>query len=116
MRSVTLRATLLGLATATVLAVAGCGGSDNANPQTSAPTGEITVFAAASLTESFNQIGKDFETAHPGTKVTFNYGGSSGLATQINQGAPADVFAAASPATMKTVTDAGNGDGTSTVF
>ena len=79
-------------------------------------TGDVTVFAAASLTESFTQIGKDFEAANPGSKVTFNFAGSSALATQINQGAPADVFAAASPATMKTVTDAGNGDGTPSVF
>ena len=55
------------------------------------------MFAAASLTESFTQIGKDFEAANPGTKVTFNFAGSSALATQINQGAPADVFASASP-------------------
>ena len=74
------------------------------------------MFAAASLTESFTQIGKDFEAANPGTKVTFNFAGSSALATQINQGAPADVFASASPATMKTVTDAGNADGTPAVF
>lgn len=107
------------------LAVAGCGpddagNSDNAAPQgagsSSGVTGDITVFAAASLTESFNQIGKDFEAANPGTKVIFNYGGSSGLATQINQGAPADVFASASPSTMKTVTDAGNGAGEPAVF
>ena len=44
--------------------------------------------------------------------MTFNFAGSSALATQINQGAPADVFASAAPANMKTVTDAGNGDGT----
>ena len=107
------------------LAVAGCapddaGNSANAAPQgagsSSGLTGDITVFAAASLTESFNQIGKDFEAANPGTKVIFNYGGSSGLATQINQGAPADVFASASPSTMKTVTDAGDGVGEPTVF
>ena len=48
--------------------------------------------------------------------MTFNFGGSSGLATQINQGAPADVFASASPKTMTTVTDAGNGDGTPVTF
>jgi molybdate transport system substrate-binding protein len=85
---------------------------------TSAPgvTGTITVFAAASLTGTFTQIGKDFQAANPGTTVTFNFAGSSALATQINSGAPADVFAAASPATMKTVTDAGNGVGTPTVF
>ena len=58
-------------------------------------TGPVTVFAASSLTETFTQIGKDFEAANPGAKVTFNFGGSSTLATQINQGAPADVFASA---------------------
>ena len=72
----------------------------------SAPAAPITVFAAASLTESFTEIGKDFQ-AKSGSVVTFNFGASSTLATQINQGAPADVFAAASPATMKIVTDAG---------
>src|SRR6266536_1961741 len=68
-------------------------------------SGEISVFAAASLTGSFTQIGKDFEAAHPGVKVKFNFGGSSALAQQINQGAPADVFASASPKNMDQVTD-----------
>jgi molybdate transport system substrate-binding protein len=95
---------------------AACGTDKPASTPTNAVTGNITVMAASSLTESFNQIGRDFEAAHPGSKVIFNYGGSSGLATQINQGFAADVFAAASPATMKTVTDAGNGDGTPAVF
>ena len=90
----------------------GCGsdaGTSAASPAgkgSAAPAAPITVFAAASLTESFTQIGKDFQ-AKSGSAVTFNFGASSTLATQINQGAPADVFAAASPATMKTVTDAG---------
>jgi molybdate transport system substrate-binding protein len=110
---------------AVVLAVAGCGGSRTAGAGGASPqpgsssagvTGSVTVFAAASLTESFTQIGKDFEAANPGSKVTFNFAGSSALATQINQGAPADVFASAAPANMKTVTDAGNGDGTPTTF
>ena len=79
-------------------------------------TGTVTVFAAASLTESFTRIGKDFEAANPGAKVTFNFAGSSALATQINNAAPADVFASAAPANMKTVTDAGNGDGSPTTF
>ncbi|MER5636838.1 molybdate ABC transporter substrate-binding protein [Kitasatospora sp. NPDC002227] len=69
-------------------------------------SGTVTVFAAASLKESFTALGKKFEAANPGVKVTFNFGGSSALAQSINSGAPADVFAAASPATMKTVTDA----------
>jgi molybdate transport system substrate-binding protein len=56
----------------------------------------LTVFAAASLTESFTDIGSQFETAHPGAKVTFNFAGSQQLAQQIAQGAPVDVFASAS--------------------
>jgi molybdate transport system substrate-binding protein len=97
------------IAVAALLVLTGCGASAGGSEQ-------VTVFAAASLTESFTQIGKDFEAAYPGTKVTFNFAASSALANQINQGAPADVFASASPATMKTVTDAGNGDGTAAVF
>ena len=113
------------LAVAVTLAVTGCGsnstsGTGGGDPQSSASsagvTGSLTVFAAASLTESFTQIGKDFEAANPGSKVTFSFGGSSTLATQINQGAKVDVFASAAPANMKTVTDAGNGDGTPTTF
>jgi molybdate transport system substrate-binding protein len=111
---------LAALAVAAALALVACGTDNLATPSPSsgAPgvTGTVTVFAAASLTESFTQIGKDFEAANPGSKVVFSFAGSSALATQINQGAPADVFAAASPATMKTVTDAGNGDGSPVVF
>ncbi|MER7765308.1 molybdate ABC transporter substrate-binding protein [Kitasatospora sp. NPDC096140] len=79
-------------------------------------SGTVTVFAAASLKETFTELGKKFEAANPGSKVTFNFGGSSSLATSINSGAPADVFAAASPATMKTVTDAGGASGQPAVF
>lgn len=89
------------------LTVAACGpgtGATAAGPSASA--GEITVFAAASLTDSFEQIGKAFEAAHPGTTVRFNFGASSALATQITQGAPADVFAASSPKTMDSVVTA----------
>ncbi|MEE6258905.1 molybdate ABC transporter substrate-binding protein [Plantactinospora sonchi] len=95
----------------------GCGGGDGTGSPApggsgSTVTGPVTVFAAASLTETFTQLGKDFEAASPGVRVTFSFAGSSALATQINQGAPADVFASAAPANMRTVTDAGNGDGT----
>ncbi|MFI6443971.1 molybdate ABC transporter substrate-binding protein [Kitasatospora sp. NPDC050543] len=79
-------------------------------------SGEINVFAAASLTETFTGLGKKFEAAHPGVSVKFNFGGSSSLATSINQGAPADIFAAASPATMKTVADAGGVKGEAKTF
>jgi molybdate transport system substrate-binding protein len=69
-------------------------------------SGTVTVFAAASLKETFTALGKQFEAAYPGTKVTFNFGGSDVLAASITSGAPADVFAAASTKTMSTVTDA----------
>jgi molybdate transport system substrate-binding protein len=107
---------LFGLALAATLATAACGGDEPAPAGGTGVGGTITVFAAASLTESFTQIGRDFEVAHPGTTVTFNFAGSSTLATQINQGAWADVFASAAPANMKTVTDAGNGDGVPVTF
>lgn len=100
------------LAAVMVLAVPACGTS--ASVGRSAPSsgdrvgGQITVFAAASLTESFKALGAQFEAAHPGTTVTFSFGPSSGLAEQINQGAPADVFASASTTTMAQVEDAGN--------
>jgi molybdate transport system substrate-binding protein len=95
-------------------ALSGCGSgapatsTASASPAPAAGGGakEVTVFAAASLTGTFTELGKAFEAAHPGTTVTFNFGSSATLAQQITQGAPADVFAAASPATMKTVTDA----------
>ncbi|MGV9626978.1 molybdate ABC transporter substrate-binding protein [Streptomyces sp. NPDC003487] len=70
--------------------------------------GTVTVFAAASLKESFTALGQEFEKAHPGAKVSFNFGGSDSLAASITGGAPADVFAAASPKTMKIVSDAGD--------
>jgi molybdate transport system substrate-binding protein len=85
------------------IAMTGCGSTAATQGQSS----EITVFAAASLTETFTKLGKDFEAANPGVKVTFNFAGSSALAQQINQGAPADVFASASPTNMKQVTDSG---------
>jgi molybdate transport system substrate-binding protein len=81
--------------------------SSSSSPEGASSGGAVTVLAAASLTEAFSQIGKDFEAKNPGSKVTFSFGSSATLATQIVQGAPADVFAAASPATMKTVTAAG---------
>ncbi len=92
------------------LGLAACSSPDESTSTPSAPSaavsGELTVFAATSLTEAFNQIGSQFQTANPGVKVTFNFAGSSALATQITQGAPADVFASAAPANMTTVTDA----------
>ncbi|MET0975595.1 MAG: molybdate ABC transporter substrate-binding protein [Leifsonia sp.] len=101
-----------GLAVAVSVAVAGCAGP-SASPEpvstgaAGAPlAGTVMVFAAASLTDSFDTIAADFSAIHPGVDVVPNYGGSSALAQQIVQGAPADVFAAASEAAMTTVTDA----------
>lgn len=93
----------------------GCGGSDSGSG-TGAGSGTLTVFAAASLTESFTALGRAFEASHPGVEVRFGFGGSSTLAQQIVQGAPADVFASASPATMRTVADAGLLAGTPRTF
>ncbi|MFF9455219.1 molybdate ABC transporter substrate-binding protein [Streptomyces flaveolus] len=94
-------------------------GSDAAGSSSSSSTkvsGTVTVFAAASLKESFTALGKTFEKEHPGTRVTFNFGGSDTLAASITGGAPADVFASASPRTMATVTDAGDAAGAPATF
>ncbi|MGW2897001.1 molybdate ABC transporter substrate-binding protein [Streptomyces sp. NPDC001212] len=92
---------------------AGSGTSASAAPKLS---GTVTVFAAASLKESFTTLGKQFEQQHPGTKVTFNFGGSDSLAASITSGAPADVFAAASAKTMAIVTDKKDAAGTPVTF
>jgi molybdate transport system substrate-binding protein len=79
-------------------------------------TGDLTVLAAASLTEVFNKLATTFQSENPGVHITFSFAGSSTLAQQIVAKAPADVFAAASPATMKTVTDAGDAAGSPQLF
>jgi molybdate transport system substrate-binding protein len=80
-----------------VLLLAACG-TQATGPQ--AQSNEVVVFAAASLTESFTQIGQDFEAANPGTTVVLNFANSQQLAQQLAQGAPADVFASANPRQM----------------
>ncbi|MBS2961647.1 molybdate ABC transporter substrate-binding protein [Actinocrinis puniceicyclus] len=79
-------------------------------------SGTVTVFAAASLDRTFTELGKRFEAAHPGVNVKFSFGGSDSLAAQITEGAPADVFAAASTTTMGIVTKAGDAAGDPVVF
>jgi molybdate transport system substrate-binding protein len=106
------RAAFTALAAVAAFALTGCGDD---TPASSAPSsgssgstsikGDVNVFAAASLTGTFTQLGKDFEAAHPGVKVVLSFDGSSALATQINKGAPADVFASAAPKNMDDVTD-----------
>lgn len=103
----------------TTALVAGCSGSSTESapssatnsPATSAEapeiTGDITVFAAASLKATFTELGAQLEAANPGTKVNFNFAGSSDLVTQLTQGAPADVFASADEKNMTKAVDAG---------
>jgi molybdate transport system substrate-binding protein len=104
-------------------ALSGCAGSpavgsspSRSSSSTSTSSVQLTVFAAASLADAFTTIVERFEAAHPGVRVVVQTGGSSGLAAQLVEGAPADAFAAASDATMKTVADAGLLDGDATVF
>ncbi|MEJ1114167.1 molybdate ABC transporter substrate-binding protein [Paenarthrobacter sp. CCNWLY172] len=80
------------------------------------PSGEITVFAAASLKMTFTQLADDFEAKNPGTKVNLSFAGSSDLVTQITQGAPADVFASADTKNMTKLAEAKLVDGTATDF
>ena len=114
------RVLTLTLAATAGLLLGGCGsfsttgGSASRSPKSTASgsgaepvSGTVNVFAAASLKEAFTKLGQQFEAAHPGVKVVFNFGASSGLATQITKGAPADVYASASTANMDQVVTAG---------
>lgn len=92
-------------------------GATSTGASEEAVTGDVTVFAAASLTEAFTELGSAFEAMHPETTVTFNFAGSQQLATQIaTDGAPADVFASASQTQMDVVADADLLDGDPVVF
>jgi molybdate transport system substrate-binding protein len=115
-----MRRTAVALVALTTLAASACSSSSSSTSTTSAAaggagsassstglSGTVTVLAAASLTESFTTIGKMFEAAHPGVTVKLSFGASSTLAQQINNGAPADVFASAAPKNMMQVTDKG---------
>jgi molybdate transport system substrate-binding protein len=87
----------------TVLAtLAACGTDDSERPGATRAT--LTVYAASSLTGVFTELGHQFETDHPGVTVNFSFGGSSDLVTQIQQGAPADVFASADGKNMAKLT------------
>jgi molybdate transport system substrate-binding protein len=109
-----LKRTAFAAALAAVLPLAACGSDDNASADSGGSGGSgsgsgsttLTVFAAASLTNSFDTLGKEFEKEHDGVTVKFSYGGSSDLVTQIQNGAPADVFASADEPNMDKLGDA----------
>ncbi len=106
-RFITLSVSMAAVALVAACSSSGSKGSSNsaAGGSTSAagPSGSITVYAAASLTEAFDTIKDTFVAAHPGVKITITYGASSDLSTQISQGAPVDVFASASEKNMESL-------------
>jgi molybdate transport system substrate-binding protein len=103
------RATLIGLV-AGAMAVSGCGSGDSAD------RGTVVVFAAASLTEAYTEIGAAFSAAHPDLDVTFDFASSAELVAQIDEGAPADVFASADQANMDRLVATGGTAGVPQVF
>ena len=117
-----MRRALPALAVAGVLTLTACGGSSagSAVPasagQDEGLSGTLTVFAAASLTDVFTDLGDQLMAENPDLQITFNFAGSSALATQITQGAPADVFASANQKQMTVVTDASLAAEDPTVF
>jgi molybdate transport system substrate-binding protein len=87
------------------LVLAACGDDSSGGGSGAGSPAEIKVFAAASLTAAFTELGPQFTAADGGTRVSFNFAGSQALATQIQQGAPADVFASADVPNMDKVRD-----------
>ncbi len=92
-----------------VMTITACGGSSSTNAGSAAPV-TLTVSAAASLQEAFNQIKTQFQAAHPNVTISYNFGGSQNLVQQIDQGAPVDVFASADTKTMQVAVQAGTVD------
>lgn len=104
---------LVALVAASGLMLAACGARDTASSDSH---GDVTVFAAASLTAAFTALGDAFMAANPDMDIRFNFAASSALVTQIDEGAPADVFAAADLNTMARVVDAANNASEPIVF
>lgn len=102
---------LVALAFTAAVLLTGCGSSAEPAAESSTAasqdTAQLVVFAAASLKNSFTEIGEKFEADNPGTSVEFSFAGSSDLVTQLTQGATADVFASADTKNMDKAADAG---------
>lgn len=104
------------------MVAASCGSEDDGSdaapsaPTTESVSGDLTVFAAASLTAAFTEIGDAFMVEFPDSTVTFNFAASSELVTQIDEGAPADVYASADLSNMTKLTDAGGNASEPVVF
>ena len=111
------RLAITALSLVSAAALVACGGtSDSTNPATPAAgtqgasagadiTGEVTVFAAASLQDAFEKLATSFQDAHPGARIAFDFQGSQDLVTALDGGSPADVLATANNSTMKTAAD-----------
>jgi molybdate transport system substrate-binding protein len=101
------RASRLLFALVVALSLTAACGDDDDSDSAATTEGEITVFAAASLTESFTAVGEAFTVANPDASAEFSFDASSALVEQIVQGAPADVFASADTANMDKLTEPG---------
>ena len=102
---------------AVLLAACGSSGGNASTSRSATPlSGTVAVFAAASLTDAFNALGTSFQGANSGVTMKFNFAGTPTLVTQIEQGAPADVFASADTTNMDRLTADGFTTGTSQVF
>ena len=108
------RTFVMGVVTVVLAACGNSGGTASTSP--TPLSGTVSVFAAASLTASFNALGTSFQAANPGVTVKFNYAGTPTLVTQIEQGAPADVFASADTTNMDKLKADGFTTGTPQVF
>jgi molybdate transport system substrate-binding protein len=113
---------LLAALLAGAVVLAACGADDPAPPAAGGTAtgdrieGQVVVFAAASLTEAFTELGAAFEAEHPGTDVVLGFAASSELVTQLLEGAPADVYASADRTNMARLTDAGGARDEPVVF
>jgi molybdate transport system substrate-binding protein len=112
----TFRIVASGLLAALLLAACGSAAGPVPSSTTTPLQGSLTVFAAASLTDAFNQVKTDLQANNPGLQITMNYAGSQVLRTQLAQGAKADVFASADTVTMDGAVQDGSIQGQPVVF